>query len=72
MKITKLESALRGPPLLLGKERDVQVQGYVKSLWESRAMVNSTILIAVVQGIVRSCAMQMSTQMQRLLLLISM
>ena len=72
MKITKLESALRGPPLLLGKEMDVQVQGYVKSLWESRAMVNSTILIAVVQGIVRSCAMQMSTQMQRLLLLISM
>ena len=54
MEITKLESAPRGPPLLLGKEMDVQVQEYVKSLLESGGVVNSRIVMAGAEGIVKS------------------
>ena len=54
MEITKLESAPRGPPLLLGKEMDVQVQEYVKSLRESGGVVNSRIVMAAAEGIVKS------------------
>ena len=54
MEITKLESAPRGPPLLLGKEMDVQVQEYVKSLRENGGVVNSRIVMASAEGIVKS------------------
>ena len=54
MEITKLESAKRGPPLLLGKELDVQVQEYVKSLTENGSVVNSAIVMAGAEGIVKS------------------
>ena len=52
MEITKLESVPRGPPFLLGKEMDMQVQEYIKSLWESGGVVNSKIVMA--EGIVKS------------------
>ena len=43
MEIAKLESVKRGPPLLLGKELDVQVQEYVKSLRDNGGVVKSAI-----------------------------
>ena len=55
MEITKLESANRGPPLLLGKELDLQVQEYFKSLRGNGGMVNSAIVMAGAEGIVKSC-----------------
>ena len=54
MEITKLESAPTGPPLLLGKEMGLQVQEYVKSLRESGGGVNSRIVMAGAEGIVKS------------------
>lgn len=51
MEITKLESAKRQ---LLGKELDVQVQEYVKSLRENGGVVNSAIVMAGAEGIVKS------------------
>ena len=46
MEINKLGNEKRGPPLLLGKELDMQVQEYVKSLRENGGVVNSAIVMA--------------------------
>ena len=54
METTKLGSEKRGPPLLLGKELDMQVQEYVKSLRENGGMVNSAIVMAGAEGIIKS------------------
>ncbi len=54
MEIAKLESAKRGPPLLLGKELDMQVQEYVKNLRDNGGVVNSAIVIAGAEGIIKS------------------
>ena len=54
MEIAKLESAKRSPPLLLGKELDVQVQEYVKSLRDNGGIVNSAIVVAGAEGIIKS------------------
>ena len=52
MKITKLDSEKRGPPLLLDKELDSQVQEYVKVLRENGGVVNSAIVMEVAEGII--------------------
>ena len=44
----------RGPPLLLGKELDANVQEYVKCLRENGAVINSAIVMAGATGIVKS------------------
>ncbi len=51
MTIAKLESEKRGHPLLLGKELDMQVQEYVRV---SGGVVNSAIVMAAAEGIVKS------------------
>ena len=54
MEIAKLGNEKRGPPLLLGKELDMQVQEYVKSLRENGGVVNSAIVMVGAEGIVKS------------------
>ena len=54
MEITALESKKRGRPLLLGDELDKRVQLYVSSLRDHGAVINTRIVIAADEGIVRS------------------
>lgn len=51
--VEKLEPAKRGRPLLLGKRIDEKVKGYVYTLRESGAVVNSAVVIASAKGIIR-------------------
>ena len=44
----------KGRPLLLGEELDRQVQAYIKCLRESGAVINTAIVMAVSEGIVKS------------------
>ena len=50
----KLESARRGHPLLLGAVLDKEVQDYVKNLREAGAVINSAIVRAAAEGIVKN------------------
>ena len=51
-RITKLPSARRGRPLLLGRFLDTQVQMYLQ-LRENGAVVNSAIALACARGVVK-------------------
>ena len=53
MKIKKLPEKKRGHPFLLGEELDRQLQEYIKGLREGKAVINSTIIFSVVQGIIK-------------------
>ena len=44
----------QGRPLLLGKELDRQVQDYIKYLRERGTAVNTSVVIASAEGIVKS------------------
>ena len=54
MDIKALESMRRGRPLLLGNELDKRLQEYIKSLRECGAVVNTRIVMAAAEGIVKS------------------
>ena len=45
---------VRGRPLLLGNELDKQVQEYVKYMRDRGTAVNTTIVMAAAEGIVKS------------------
>ena len=49
-----LESARRGHPLLMGAVLDKEVQEYVKNLRDAGAVINSAIVRAVAEGIVKN------------------
>ena len=53
MDIKKLECQKQGHPLLLGKELDIQVQEYIKTLRENGGVINSAIVMAAAEGIVK-------------------
>ena len=50
----KLENRKRGRPLLLGNELDKQVKMYITALRSNGAVVNSTIVMACAEGLVKS------------------
>jgi len=52
MDINGLSDEKRGRKLILGEELDKQVQSYLLDLRCSNAVVNSSITIAVAQGII--------------------
>ena len=52
-RMNKLHSRRRGHPLLLGKVLDDQVKKYVNYLRKSGAVINSAIVMAVAEGIIR-------------------
>ena len=54
MDIKALESMRRGQPLLVGNELDKRLQEYIKSLRECGAVVNTHIVMAAAEGIVKS------------------
>ena len=54
LTIEKLETKKRGHPYLLGEEMDRQLQEYIKSLREAKAVINSAIVISAAEGIVKS------------------
>ena len=51
IKITKLESEKGGPPFLLDKELESQLQEYVNALRDNKGVVNSVIEMVAVEGI---------------------
>ena len=51
---TKLETKKRGRPLLLGKELDGQVKMYITALRSNGAVINSAIVMACAEGLVKS------------------
>ena len=53
LTIEKLPSKKRGHPYLLGEEMDRQLQEYIKSLREAKAVINSAIVISAAEGIVK-------------------
>ena len=53
--VTTLANKKRGRPLLLGEELDKQVQAYLTVLRQNGAVVNTAIVIACANGVVRSC-----------------
>ena len=54
MEVKKLESAKRGHPLLLGPKLDKEAQEYVTNLREASAVINSAIVMAAAEGIVKN------------------
>ena len=54
LKIEKLKTKNRGHPYLLGEEMDRQLQEYIKSLREDKAVINSAIVVSAAEGIVKS------------------
>ncbi len=54
VNVTKLPEKRRGRPLLLGEELDRQVQAYITALRSNGAVVNTAIVKACAEGIVRS------------------
>ena len=54
LTIEKLETNKRGHLYLLGEEMDRQLQEYIKSLREAKAVINSAIVISAAEGIVKS------------------
>ena len=53
LTIDKLPKKKRGHPYLLGEEMDRQLQEYIKSLREAKAVINSSIVISAAEGIVK-------------------
>ena len=53
-EMKRLPSKTRGHPLLLGNHLDNQVKEYVKSLREAGAVINSAIVMAVAEGIIKN------------------
>lgn len=54
LTIEELQTKKRGHSYMLGEEMDRQLQEYVKSLRESKTVVNSTIVLPAAEGIVKS------------------
>ena len=52
--VESLDHKKRGRPFLLGEELDHQVQAYIKCLRENGAVINTQIVMAVAEGIVKS------------------
>uniref|UniRef100_A0A1X7SY85 DDE-1 domain-containing protein n=1 Tax=Amphimedon queenslandica TaxID=400682 RepID=A0A1X7SY85_AMPQE len=52
--ITALKGKKRGHPYLLGEDMDRQLQAYIKSLRESKAIINSAIVVSAAEGIIKS------------------
>ena len=53
MLVDHLPVVVKGWPLLLGKDIDLEVQAYIASLCEARGVVNTAIVIAAATGIIR-------------------
>ena len=53
MSVNRLPMAVKGRPLLLGKDLDHQIQAYIAYLREAGDVVNTAIVIAAATGIVR-------------------
>ncbi len=54
LTVSELPTKKRGRPLLLGEELEEQVRAYLTSLRENGAVVNTAILIACAEGIVKT------------------
>jgi hypothetical protein len=54
MEVKKLESAKRGHPLLLGPQLDKEAQEYIINLREAGGVINSAIVMAAAEGIVKN------------------
>lgn len=54
VQVKKIPMKRRGHPLLLGEVLDNQVKDYIKSLREAGAVINSAIVMAVAEGIVKN------------------
>ena len=54
VSVKSLDNKKRGRPFLLGEELDRQVQAYIKCLRENGAVINTQIVMAVAEGIVKS------------------
>lgn len=54
MEIKKLEGGKRGHPLLLGTVLDKELQEYVLNLREAGAVINTAIVMAAAEGIVKN------------------
>ena len=54
LNVTELPEQKRGRPLLMGAELDRQVQAYVTTLRKNGAVVNTAIIMACAEGILRS------------------
>ena len=54
MDIVRLENKRMGRPLLLNEELDRQVQAYLYALRDNGAVVNSAIVIACAEGVVKN------------------
>ena len=52
--ISELPEKKKGRPLLLGEELDQQVKAYLTSFCENGAVINTAIIIACAEGIVKS------------------
>lgn len=52
--IDQFATKKRGHPFLLGEELDRQLQEYIKGLRESKAVINSAIVISAAEGIIKS------------------
>ena len=53
MLVDHLAVAVKGRPLLLGKDLDLKMQAYIASLHEAGGVVNTAIVIAAATGIVK-------------------
>ena len=54
LSIDQFATKKRGHPFLLGEELDRQLQEYIKGLRESKAVINSAIVISAAEGIIKS------------------
>ena len=54
LTIEKLDAKKRGHPYLFGEAMDRQLQEYIKSLREAKAVINSAIVISAAEGIIKS------------------
>ena len=55
MVVRELISKKRGRPLLLSEEMDKQVRAYISELRANGCPINTAIVIATGQGIVKDC-----------------
>ena len=54
LTIEELKTKKRGRPCLLGEDMDRQLQEYIKSLREAKAVINTAIVVSAAEGIIKS------------------
>ena len=63
LTIEKLETKKRGHPYFLGEEMDRQLQEYIKSLREAKAVINSAIVILLLRELLKAITVTCSRVM---------